>query len=99
MTRRNRSGVRGRYAKSEQRSTEILDAATTVFATHGYHAGSLRDIAGELDLSLTSIAHHFGHKFELLEAVLERADNTENGNEDFDFGSACRERGVAHATL
>ncbi|WP_352718762.1 helix-turn-helix domain-containing protein [Mesorhizobium sp. M0306] len=82
----------GPYAKSAQRSIDILDAAATVFATHGYRGGSLRDIAREPDLSLTSIVHHFGTKFELLEAVLERADKTD-GNEMFDFGAACAQYG------
>ncbi|MER9952436.1 hypothetical protein [Mesorhizobium sp. M0047] len=47
---------------------------------------------------MTSIVHHFGTKFELLEAVLERADKTD-GNEMFDFGAARAQYGVAHATL
>jgi AcrR family transcriptional regulator len=34
-----------------------------VFATRGYHGGSLRDIARELDLSLTSIVHHYNTKY------------------------------------
>src|SRR5215203_605796 len=99
MTDQKRAGARGPYAKSAQRSSDILDAATTVFATHGYSGGSLRDIARQLDLSLTSIVHHFGTKYELLEAVLERADKTTNGNENFDFDAACTEVGVAMATL
>ncbi|MEW9870773.1 TetR/AcrR family transcriptional regulator [Arthrobacter sp. HS15c] len=99
MTELQQTGARGPYAKSAQRSIEILDAATTVFATHGYRGGSLRDIARLLDLSLTSIVHHFGTKYELLEAVLERADKTTTGNEAFDFEAACTERGVADATL
>ncbi len=99
MTAHQHTRARGPYAKSAQRSIDILDAATTVFATHGYRGGSLRDIARELDISLTSIVHHFGTKYELLEAVLERADRTTTGNESFDFDAACAERGVADATL
>lgn len=93
------TGPRGPYAKSAQRSIDILDAATTVFATHGYHGGSLRDIARQLDVSLTSVVHHFGTKYELLEAVLERSDRTTSGDEVFDFDDACAERGVVSATL
>lgn len=93
------SKARGPYAKSAQRSTEILDAATTVFAANGYHGGSLRDIARQLDLSLTSIVHHFGTKYELLEAVLDRADRIEAQGEDFDFDARCEERGLVFATL
>jgi len=99
MTEQNRAGVRGPYAKSAQRSSDILDAATTVFSNHGYNGGSLRDISRELNLSLTSIVHHFGSKYELLEAVLERADATTNGSESFDFDQACAQQGVAQATL
>jgi AcrR family transcriptional regulator len=99
MSEQKIAGVRGPYAKSAQRSSDILDAAATVFATHGYHGGSLRDISRELNVSLTSIVHHFGTKYELLEAVLERADRTTPGNEEFDFDAACAERGVASATL
>ncbi|KRF21824.1 TetR/AcrR family transcriptional regulator [Phycicoccus sp. Soil803] len=100
MTATKSPRVRGPYAKSAQRSKEIIQAATTVFATNGYHGGSLRDIARQLDLSLTSIVHHFGSKFALLEAVLERADETVGtGFADFDFDADCTERGVALATM
>jgi AcrR family transcriptional regulator len=92
--------ARGPYAKSAQRSREILEAATTVFAVHGYRGGSLRSIARQLDLSLTSIVHHFGTKYELLEAVLERADTTVGtGFAAFDFQAECVEHGVVLATL
>ena len=90
---------RGPYAKSARVTAEILDAATMVFATHGYQGGSLREISRLLDLSLTSITHHFGTKYDLLEAVLERADSTTSGNQQFDFDAACRDMGVAKATL
>lgn len=99
MTEPKTTGPRGPYAKSAQRSTDILDAATAVFATHGYRGGSLRDIARQLDVSLTSIVHHFGTKYELLEAVLERADTTTTGYQDFDFAAACTLHGVARATV
>jgi AcrR family transcriptional regulator len=99
MTEPKRNGARGPYAKSAQRSSDILDAATTVFATHGYSGGSLRDIARQLGMSLTSIRHHFPTKYELLEAVLERSDRTTNGDDDFDWDAACAADGVASATL
>jgi AcrR family transcriptional regulator len=65
---------RRQYAKTAQRRADIVAAAMSVFATRGYHGGSLRDIARELDLSLTSLVHHFPSKSDLLEAVLEHAD-------------------------
>lgn len=65
---------RGEYAKTAQRRQQIVDAATAVFAARGYAGGSLRQIAKDLDLSLTSIMHHFTSKEILLEAVLENAN-------------------------
>ena len=56
-------------------------------------------MARQLDVSLNSITHHFGSKYELLEAVLERADRTTDGSDDFDFDAACAADGVASATL
>jgi AcrR family transcriptional regulator len=68
------NGSRGEYAKSAARRQEIVAAAVTEFATRGYHGGSLRQVARELDLSVTSVTHLFGSKAQLLEAVLERTD-------------------------
>jgi AcrR family transcriptional regulator len=68
--------VGGPYAKSAQRQQEIVEAATNVFASRGYHGGSLRDIARQIGLSLTSVIHHFPSKSDLLEAVLHNADQT-----------------------
>ncbi|MCC4909227.1 TetR/AcrR family transcriptional regulator [Microbacterium sp. cx-59] len=67
---------RGPYAKTARRQQDIIDAATNVFATSGYHGGSLRDIARTLGMSLTSVVHHFSTKSDLLIAVLENADHT-----------------------
>ncbi|MGP3916292.1 TetR/AcrR family transcriptional regulator [Nonomuraea sp. 10N515B] len=100
MTPAKPARIRGPYAKSAQRWQEILEAATTVFATHGYRGGSLRDISRQLNLSLTSIVHHFGTKYELLEAVLERADKTVGtGFAPFDFEADCEKRGIVLATM
>ncbi|WP_454809348.1 TetR/AcrR family transcriptional regulator [Paenarthrobacter nitroguajacolicus] len=71
-----RSSPRGAYAKTEGRRKQIIDAATAVFATHGYSGGSLRQISKDLSLSFTSLMHHFPSKELLLEAVLEQADQT-----------------------
>jgi AcrR family transcriptional regulator len=74
--------VRGTYAKTEGRRREIVAAATSVFSTNGYTGGSLRQIAKQLDLSLTSVTHHFPSKEILLEAVLEHANDV--AREDFE---------------
>ena len=52
------------------RRARILDAAARAFASHGYRASSLRDIAREAGCSLTLLDHHFGSKSMLLEAVI-----------------------------
>ncbi|PRY06446.1 TetR/AcrR family transcriptional regulator [Kineococcus rhizosphaerae] len=55
-----------------ERREQILDAAMTAFAEAGYHATSMRDIAGRVALSHTGLLHHFPDKAALLEAVLDR---------------------------
>ncbi|RZI92125.1 MAG: TetR/AcrR family transcriptional regulator, partial [Microbacterium sp.] len=65
---------RGPYAKTAERRREIIDSATAVFSEHGYRGGSLRQIAKELDLSLTTLMHHFPTKTALLSAVLQQED-------------------------
>ncbi|HEY5222293.1 MAG TPA: TetR/AcrR family transcriptional regulator [Microbacteriaceae bacterium] len=65
---------RGPYAKTVERRRHILDAAHQVFAARGYHAGSLREVAGEAGISLSNLTHHFPTKEDLLLAVLEQRD-------------------------
>ena len=90
-----RSGAkRGPYAKTARRRAEIVEAATSVFAARGYHGGSLRDIARQIDLSFTSLVHHFPSKSDLLEAVLESADSTADW-----FGERARQQGLKVAIL
>lgn len=67
-------GRRGPYAKTAERRSDIIASATAVFAAYGYHGGSLRQIAKDLDLGLTTLMHHFPTKVALLEAVLEQED-------------------------
>lgn len=69
------AGPRGEYRKSARRRAEIIDAASLVFARHGYTASSMSEIAREVGLSQTGVLHHFsGGKIALLRAVLERRD-------------------------
>ncbi|MFI8632825.1 TetR/AcrR family transcriptional regulator [Microbacterium sp. NPDC077663] len=76
---------RGPYAKSAARRSEIIASATAVFGTHGYRGGSLRQIAKQLDLSLTTVMHHFPTKVSLLAAVLSQEDAADT---DFSARSA-----------
>ena len=65
---------RGVYTKTPQRRREIVEAAAAVFAARGYSGGSLRQVARDIDVSVTSVMHHFPSKELLLEAVLDHAD-------------------------
>lgn len=65
---------RGPYANTPRRKAEIVAAAAHIFAESGYRGGSLRQISRDLELSFTSVKHHFGSKENLLIAVLEAND-------------------------
>ena len=65
---------RGVYTKTPQRRREIVQAAAAVFAASGYSGGSLRQVAKDIDVSVTSVMHHFPSKELLLQAVLDHAD-------------------------
>lgn len=50
----------------------LLDAAERLFAAHGYHGVSIRDVAGEAGLSLGKLNYHFGTKENLFRQVVAR---------------------------
>ena len=56
------------------RSEEILDGAAEMFAEHGYHGSSLRDISQHIGISHSEMLHHFGAKDVLLDAVIDRME-------------------------
>ena len=47
----------------------LLMAATTVFAEHGYHAATTREICRQANANLAAIHYHFGDKAELYREV------------------------------
>lgn len=49
----------------------ILDAATLLFVRHGYHATSVREVAGVAGVSVAGIYHHYPSKQHLLVALLD----------------------------
>ncbi len=85
---------RGPYAKTAERRSEIIESATAVFSEHGYRGGSLRQIAKQLELSLTTVMHHFPTKVSLLAAVLEQEDAA-----DLDFDVRSRRDGFVPSVL
>lgn len=56
-----------------ERERQILEVAETVFATRGYQATSMDDIAQRVGLSKPMLYEYFGSKDGLLLACLERA--------------------------
>jgi len=67
--------ARGPYAKGIERRRQIIETATKVFGQHGYHGGSLRQIADEIGVSASALIRHFGTKAELFTAVLDHSDS------------------------
>lgn len=51
-------------------------AAEKLFARHGYHAVSLRQIADEADVPLALVGYYFGPKNALFEAIFEHWNHT-----------------------
>lgn len=52
--------------------SKILDAAEHLFAGHGLHATTLREITSAAEVNLASVNYHFGSKEKLIRAVLLR---------------------------
>lgn len=48
----------------------LLDAAQRLFATHGYHGASIRDIVHACEVSNAALYYHFGSKQQLYFEVL-----------------------------
>lgn len=79
----------------------ILEQARTLFAMHGYHGASIRDIARACGLSNASLYYHFGNKqnlyFEVIREYISTVD--QQLQEAGAGGGSCRERlaRMAHA--
>lgn len=56
----------------------ILDAAESVFMSHGYDGASMRQITGKAGVNLAACNYHFGGKEALFHAVLARRLNVLN---------------------
>ena len=58
---------------ADQTRHELVEAATAIFAAHGFERGSVRDIARAAGANQAAISSHFGGKEGLYRAVLERS--------------------------
>jgi len=56
--------------------SDILEAATKLFADSGFNGVSLRQISDEAKTSLNSIRNHFGSKEDLLKEMLDQMDES-----------------------
>jgi len=63
----------------EETRQRVLDAAASVFATHGYEGARVAQIARVAGLSVGAIYNHWESKAELLTAVVERHSAEELG--------------------
>lgn len=61
-----------RVPRSDNRLAAVLDAAARLFASRGYSATSMRDIAEACQMLPGSLYYHFAAKEDLLVAVYER---------------------------
>jgi AcrR family transcriptional regulator len=62
----------GARRRGEATAARILDAAEDLFAEHGYHGTTLRDVANRVGLRIPSLYNHFASKDALYAAVLAR---------------------------
>jgi AcrR family transcriptional regulator len=51
------------------RRSEVLDAAAILFASRGYHAASMREIATQLNIKAGSLYYHISSKEQLLTEI------------------------------
>lgn len=60
-----------RESRPRTRREEILAGAAEMFAEHGYHGASLRDISRHIGISHPGLMHHFASKDILLDSVID----------------------------
>lgn len=63
-----------RYAKGESKRREILDAALSVVAAHGYRNSTLQEIADAVGLTKAGVLHYFDSREDLIAQVLRERD-------------------------
>ena len=69
-----------------RRRQDILDAAVKVFASKGFHAGTLSDVAELAGMTQAGVLHHFGSKENLLRAVIGYRDSIDSSEAHAAYG-------------
>jgi AcrR family transcriptional regulator len=72
--------------RTNLRRTQILEAATRVFAEKGYHRATTKDIARAAKMAEGTIYLYFKNKAELLLALMEHLDQATTQPKDLDAG-------------
>jgi AcrR family transcriptional regulator len=72
--------------RTNLRRTQILEAATRVFAEKGYHRATTKDIARAAEMAEGTIYLYFKNKSELLIALLEHFDQETTQSPDLESG-------------
>jgi len=67
----------------QARRTQILDAATAVFADKGFHRTTIKDVAKEAGIADGTIYNYFENKTALLLGILNRLNESEQREEHF----------------
>ena len=62
---------------------KIIEAATHLFATLGFHKTTIQDISQHIGMTTGAVFHHFASKKDILDAVVENLDH--NFEEYIDF--------------
>lgn len=62
------------YAPGRERRARIVEEASKLFASRGFHATSLREIAECVGIGKSTLLHHFSTKDDLLAAVIAHRD-------------------------
>lgn len=59
-------------ALHQDRRDAILDAATSCFVRHGFHASSMKDISAEAAMSPGTTYHYFASKADIVAGIIDR---------------------------
>ena len=84
---------RGPYSKGIAKRAEILDAALTTIAEHGYSGATVKELAEAVGLSQNGLLHYFGSKDALFAAIVKHRDERDSSVYDGippgeDFGAS-----------
>jgi AcrR family transcriptional regulator len=85
--------------KGAETRKAILDASEILFARHGYHGTSLRDIAHQAGVRLSLVHYHFGNKSDIFSAAMDRKIDALLGVVTASFEAADRDAASRPLTI